>query len=100
MPARVATPGVSRYDIPHVDLYDSARRHGVDDVDIRHAVEHALVAAEDDEGKVLYLGPDRAGNMLEVVTVTRTDDTEVAIHAMRMRRMYEPLLRDTGDTND
>ena len=83
-----------------MDLYDSARKHGVGDADIRHAVEHALVAAEDDEGKVLYLGPDRAGNMLEVVTVTRTDDTEVAIHAMRMRRMYEPLLRDTGDAND
>jgi len=83
-----------------VDLYDSARKHGVDDADIRHAVEHALVAAEDDDGKVLYLGPDRAGNMLEVVTVTRTDDTEVAIHAMRMRRSYEPLLRDTGDAND
>jgi hypothetical protein len=38
--------------------------------------------------------------MLEVVSVTRADETEVVIHAMRMRRMYEPLLRDTGDAND
>ena len=81
-----------------MDLYDSARKHGVDDADIRHAVEHALVAAEDDEGNVLYLGPDRAGNMLEVVSVTRADATELVIHAMRMRRVYEPLLRNIGDT--
>ena len=82
-----------------MDLYDSARKHGVDAADIRHAVEHALVAAEDDEGKVLYLGPDRAGNMLEVVSVTRAEETEMVIHAMRMRRIYKTLLRDTGDTN-
>ena len=88
---------VSRYDIRHVDLYDSARKHGVDDADIRHAVEHAVVVADDDDGKVLYLGPDRAGNMLEVVSARRADDTEIVIHAMRMRRIYERLLRDTGD---
>ena len=30
---------------------------------------NALVSAEDDEGRVLYLGPDPAGNLLEVVSV-------------------------------
>lgn len=45
------------------------------DADILHAVDHALGAAEQDDGKVLYLGADRAGNMLEVVSVTRDDDT-------------------------
>jgi len=52
---------VSRYDIPHVDIYRSAREHGVTDADI----DHALGAAEQDDGKVIYLGADRAGNMLE-----------------------------------
>jgi hypothetical protein len=58
------------------------------------------VAAEQDDGKVLYLGPDRAGNLLEVVSVLRDDGTEIVIHAMRMRRKYEPLLRGEGDADD
>ena len=41
-----------------MDIYRSAGKHGVADEDIRHAVAHALAAAEDDEGKCLYLGPD------------------------------------------
>jgi hypothetical protein len=91
---------VSRYDIRQVDIYRSARKHGVTDADIAHAVEHALGAAEQDDGKVLYLGADRAGNMLEVVSVTRDDDTEIVIHAMRMRPIYEPLLREMRGTDD
>lgn len=83
-----------------MEIYESARKHGVRDEDIRHSVEHALVAAdEDDTGRVLYLGADRAGNLLEIVTVLREDETEIVIHAMRMRRLYEPLLGEIGDPN-
>lgn len=91
---------VSRYDTRHVDIYRSARKHGVADADILHAVDHALGAAEQDDGKVLYLGADRAGNMLEVIAIERDDGTEIVIHAMRMRRLYEPLLREMRGTND
>ncbi len=91
---------VSRYDTRHVEIYRSARKHGVPDADILHAVDHALGAAEQDDGKVLYLGADRAGNMLEVIAVERDDGTEIVIHAMRMRRLYEPLLREMRGTND
>jgi len=42
-------------------------------------------AGEQDDGKVLYLGPDRAANLLEVVSVIRDDGSEIVIHAMRMR---------------
>lgn len=83
-----------------MEIYSSARKRGVDDLDVQHAVEHALVVAGEDEGKVLYLGPDRAGNLLEVVSVLRDDGTEIVIHAMRMRRIYEPLLRETGEADD
>ncbi len=61
-----------------------------------HAVEHALAVGEQDDGKVLYLGPDRAANLLEVVAVMREDGSEVVIHAMRMRAKYEPFLRGKG----
>ncbi|MGI8491882.1 MAG: hypothetical protein ACR2NJ_03845 [Acidimicrobiales bacterium] len=82
-----------------MEIYESARKHGISDDDIRHGVDHALVVADEDgEGKVLYLGPDRAGNLLEVVSVLREDNTEIVIHAMRMRRIYEPLIRAMGGT--
>lgn len=73
---------VIRYS--YVDFYASASKHGVAEDDAVHAIEHALVAAEDEDGKCLYLGPDRAGNLLEVVSVLREDGSEVVIHAMRM----------------
>lgn len=80
-----------------MEIYQSARRHGSADEDVLHAVEHALVVGEQDDGKVLYLGPDRAGNLLEVVSVMRENGSEVVIHAMRMRAKYEPFLRGEGD---
>jgi hypothetical protein len=32
--------------------------------------------------------------------IERDDGTEIVIHAMRMRRLYEPLLREMRGTND
>ncbi|MEX2620454.1 MAG: hypothetical protein WD250_09555 [Egibacteraceae bacterium] len=80
-----------------MEVHESARKHGVADVDIAHAITHHLYAgvADDDQGppwRVLYLGPDRAANLLEVVVVERDDGSELAIHVMRMRRRYEALL--------
>lgn len=56
--------GVSRYVTRHVDMYASAHKHGVSKLDVEHAVRHALAAGDQDDGKVLYLGPDRSGNLL------------------------------------
>lgn len=82
-----------------MEIYRSARKHGIADEDISHAVDQALAVGEQDDGKVLYLGPDRAGNLLEVVSVVRDDGSEVVIHVMRMRAKYEPFLRGEGDSD-
>ncbi len=82
-----------------MEIYKSARKHGIDDIDIAHAVDNAVAVGEQDDGKVLYLGPDRSGNFLEIVSVLRDDGTEIVIHAMRMRRIYESFLRDKGDVD-
>jgi hypothetical protein len=82
-----------------VAIYASARRHGITDEDIEHAVDYALAIGEQDDGKVLSLGPDRAGNVLEVVSMLRDDGSEIVIHAMRMRAKYQPFLRGEGDTD-
>ena len=80
------------------EIYASARNHGVADEDILQALTNAMVVADTDEDpdKVLYLGPDRAGNLLEVITVARSED-EVVIHAMAMRPKYQVLLGGGGD---
>lgn len=83
-----------------MEIFASARKHGIDALDIVHATEHALAIGEQDDGKVLYLGPDRAGNLLEVTSVLKDDETEIVIHAMPMRRAYESFLRDMGDADD
>jgi hypothetical protein len=81
-----------------VEIAPSARKHQArdrfDDDDIRHAVAHALYAADDgdDADKALYLGPDRAARFLEIVVAVRADGTEVVIHAMKMRQAYAVLL--------
>ena len=79
-----------------MEIDPSARKHGVSDEDIRHAYEHfAYVATVDSEDilvRVLYLGPDRAANLLELVAIERDDREELVIHAMRMSRKYEGLL--------
>jgi hypothetical protein len=84
-----------------VEIHPSARKHGIADDDIVHAVEHAAVVAdtEDDPDKVLYLGADRAGNLLEVVTVVRLAELDLVIHAMPMRSTYAPLLRGLGGSD-
>ena len=80
------------------EIHPSARKHDVADDEIVHAVEHALgVFDYEDDDRRLYLGPDRAANLLEVVTVMRADNTELVIHAMPMQSTYEPLLRGLGE---
>ena len=76
-------------------IYTSARKHGVADEDIRHAIDHALVIEDigEDPDRWLVLGPDRAANMLEVVVLTTVESAQLAIHAMSMRPIYERLLR-------
>ena len=67
-----------------------------------HAVDHALVVADmgDDDSPVrtLVLGPDRAGNMLEVIVLHFDDGREMAIHAMPMRSHYRGLLPRPQET--
>ena len=40
----------------------------------------------------LVLGPDRSGNLLEVVVLVSADGSEMIIHAMAMRPIYRRLL--------
>ena len=84
-----------------MDIHRSARRHVVQDEDIRHAVDHALVVvdldSDADPPKFLVIGPDQAGNVIEVILLSLADDQLLAIHAMPLRSIYRGLLPEGND---
>ena len=67
-----------------MEIHRSARKHGVADRDILHAAERYLSAYNvHDDGppwRELRLGPDGAGNLLEIVVLLLDDGTELIIH--------------------
>jgi hypothetical protein len=77
-----------------VEIHPSARRHGIADDDILHAIEHSLVIDDlgDDPDRWLVIGPDRAANLLEIVVLITADGDELIIHAMPLRTVYRRLL--------
>ena len=76
-------------------IEQGARKHGVTDDDMRHAITHRLHTSElptdNATERVLILGPDRAGNQLELVALL-VEDGAAVIHAMPLRSRYRPLL--------
>ena len=79
------------------EIHETARKHGIDDDDILHCIDFALLVARLDDQRLLHLGPDTAGNMLEVVTLAVDDEINLVIHAMKMRPKFRSQLRGLGD---
>lgn len=77
-----------------VEIHAAARKYGVACEDIFHAIDHALAIedAGEDPDRWLVIGPDRAGNLLEVVVLRTVENAELAIHAMAMRAKFRRLL--------
>ena len=65
--------------------------------DIDHAVRHASVVDEvaEDPLRYLLIGPDRSGNLLEVIVLDRPQGP-AAIHVMALRAKYRRLLPPGG----
>ncbi len=77
-----------------MEIHQAARRHDIADDDMLHAIEHSLAVEDvgEDPDRWLVLGPDRSGNLLEVVVLVSADGSEMIIHAMAMRPIYRRLL--------
>ena len=74
-----------------MEIRTSARRHGIAAPGIHHAIDNAVAVGPVETNVyqrvgVLYIGPDRTGRMLEVITVDDVDDGEVAIDALKLRK--------------
>ena len=83
-----------------VEIHTSAGRHKVEDVDINHALSLALVIVDlepdADPPKVLCVGPDRSGNLIEVIWLELADERILVIHAMALRATFSDLLPRGG----
>jgi len=78
-----------------VRVTDSAFRHGIAEADILHAYANAVRLVEFEqygEERLVVIGPDRAGNWLELVAVPARD-TDRIIHADRLRPKFFEFLK-------
>ena len=78
-----------------MEVRASARKHGIDDADIEHAWVNAIRLVEFDyqgQDRLLVIGPDRHGRMLELVAVPAGEPTRI-IHADRLRPVFYDYLR-------
>lgn len=77
----------------------SAQKHGCSVEDVSHAVDMALVEIEVDPDheppKLLFIGPDPAGNLLELIGGELGADLWIW-HADRCRPAYLKLLPAAG----
>jgi hypothetical protein len=84
-----------------VEIHRPARRHGILDAAILHALDHAFTVIDlepdADPPKVLAIGPDHAGNLLEIIWLELAADVNLVIHAMPLRPTFYHLLPQTRE---
>lgn len=84
-----------------VEFHRSAFKHGLDRNTILHGLEHALTIIElepaADPPRILAIGADPAGNLLEIVWLELDDGAEMVIHAMPLRPAFHALLPTQRD---
>ena len=75
-----------------VEIADSARKHGVLDEDMQHAIRHPARIVPG-VGRDLVIGADRSGRLLEVVILDDDPEHEpIVIHAMPLRAKFHRYL--------
>jgi hypothetical protein len=77
-------------------IHESALKHGVSELDIHHVCANSSDIFELDqesyEIKILIIGPDSAGNLLEVIGLEINNQSLLIIHAMKIRKSMVNLL--------
>jgi hypothetical protein len=71
----------------------TARKHGMADEDMLHAVRNTIVQSRRDDDFTMRVGPSRSGSLLEVGVLGLHTDDPVIVHAMRCRAEYLPHPR-------
>jgi uncharacterized DUF497 family protein len=79
-----------------LEIHETALKHGISNLDIHHVCANSSDIFELDqesyEIKILIIGPDSAGNLLEVIGLEINDQSLLIIHAMKIRKSMVKLL--------
>lgn len=79
-----------------LEIHETALKHGVSTLDIHHAYAQSIATFEIDhessETKILIVGPDSAGNFLEVIGLEIDNKPLLIIHAMKLRKSMIRLI--------
>ncbi|GHT83377.1 hypothetical protein FACS1894125_6950 [Actinomycetota bacterium] len=75
-------------------IADSARKHGISDEDILHAVRHKIdwISPLEEPDKLLYIGYDIANRNLEGITVETKNGVQRIIHAMKLKPNFIRIM--------
>ena len=74
-------------------IAEPARKHGVSDNDVLHAVRTAIRKVVMDEDLTMLIGPAADGALLEIGVLDLDGDDPVVIHAMPLRSKFYRFLR-------
>lgn len=76
-------------------IHRSAHKHGINDTAIGHALDHAITVfdlePDADPPKGLAIGPDPAGNLLEIIWL-ELKEINLVIHAIPLCPQFYDLL--------
>ena len=79
-----------------VEIHETAYKHGVSTFDIHHVCANSSDIFELDqesyEINILIIGPDSAGNLLEVIGLEINNQSLLIIHAMKIRKSLMNLV--------
>jgi hypothetical protein len=77
-----------------VIIWETARKHGISDEDIKYVYEFALnsIVLPDQPDLVMLFGFDTIGRGLEVGYITTDQGEDLIIHAMKIRQGYKKYL--------
>ena len=77
-------------------ILNSALKHGVSVIDMKKVIIESYVIARlrEEPAKLLYLGFDSKGRALEVITDTGIDGQVYIIHADKITKRHEKLLKE------
>ena len=75
-----------------VRIGEPARRRGVADDDIWHALRNATRKIDMDEDLTMLIGPAQDGTPLEIGVLDISGEDPVIIHAMRLRPKFYPFI--------
>ena len=77
-------------------ILGSARKHGISDIDMIEVVAdpYVVLSMREEPEKLLFLGFDSKARAIEIITDTGADGQIFIIHADKITKQYEKLLRE------